>query len=313
MHFTKTGQMVSLLILGLGLAVNGYSQSFLTNGLVAYYPFNGNANDESGLGNNGTVFDAQLTTDRFNIFKHAYNFTNEIDSKISVADSVSLTAETNQTISLWFKYIEPFASHDESLLWKAEGTFPAYTGWWLDIDGFGDTYSLHFDRGTPTFFVTVKAILQYAQLQAWNHVAVVDRGNAIDLFLNGSLVNKTNTSASVRSTAPLIIGGSIHPVSGAYNRNIDDVRIYNRALSANEVGQLYEYESGPRIGLLKAVKPIFSGLSLGTNYQLQLSGDMNSWTNQGSPFTATNMSMVYPQYFDVENWGQLFFQLKATP
>ena len=43
------------------------AQSFLTNGLVAYYPFNGNANDASGNGNNGTVNGAILTQDRFGI------------------------------------------------------------------------------------------------------------------------------------------------------------------------------------------------------------------------------------------------------
>ena len=42
MNFTRIPYTVSLLIVGVGLAVNGYSQSFLTNGLLAYYPFNGN-------------------------------------------------------------------------------------------------------------------------------------------------------------------------------------------------------------------------------------------------------------------------------
>src|SRR6185369_14598806 len=52
---TKSVRTLALLIVGIGLAVNGYSQSFLTNGLVAYYPFNGNANDASGNVNNANV------------------------------------------------------------------------------------------------------------------------------------------------------------------------------------------------------------------------------------------------------------------
>jgi hypothetical protein len=64
-----------------------------------------------------------------------------------------------------------------------------------------------------------------------------------------------------------------------------------------------------QIGLIKAVKPSFSGLSVGTNYQLQVSGDLNTWTNQGAAFTATNASMIYPQYWDVANWNQFFFRL----
>jgi hypothetical protein len=70
---------------------------------------------------------------------------------------------------------------------------------------------------------------------------------------------------------------------------------------------------GPWITLLRAVKPSLSGLSLGTNYQLQVSGDLRTWTNQGSPFTATNTSMVYPQYWDVDNWAMLFFRVQSAP
>ncbi len=65
--------------------------------------------------------------------------------------------------------------------------------------------------------------------------------------------------------------------------------------------------------LIKAVKPSFSYLALGANYQLQVSGDPNSWTNQGSVFTATNTSMIYPQYWDVDNWDELFFRLQVAP
>jgi hypothetical protein len=71
--------------------------------------------------------------------------------------------------------------------------------------------------------------------------------------------------------------------------------------------------STPCIGLMKAVKPTFSDLWMGTNYQLQVSGDLISWTNQGSAFTPTNTTMIYPQYFDVSDWNQLFFRLQVAP
>ena len=74
MDLTKAARTIFLLIVGLGLAVNGYSQSFLTNGLVAYYPFNGNANDESGNGNNGLLIGAKPTTDRLGEANKAFLF-----------------------------------------------------------------------------------------------------------------------------------------------------------------------------------------------------------------------------------------------
>ena len=83
------------------------------------------------------------------------------------------------------------------------------------------------------------------------------------------------------------------------------------------VGQAYlddiTVEPLVRVDLTKAVKPTFSGLTLTTNYQLQISSDMNTWINYGSPFTATNTVMAYPQYWDVDDWGRLFFQLRMVP
>lgn len=85
----------------------------------------------------------------------------------------------------------------------------------------------------------------------------------------------------------------------------------NRIIHFNNRG-VYALSFGPTIGLIKAVKPSLSGLWLGTNYQLQVSSDLNDWTNQGSAFIATNTSMVYPQYWDVDNWSQLFFRLQVS-
>ena len=98
-----------------------------------------------------------------------------------------------------------------------------------------------------------------------------------------------------------------------FHGSLDDIRIYNRALSTNEVQQLYVYESQTIVTLRKAVKPAFSNLYLGTNYQLQVSADLSTWTNSGSPFTPTNSVMDYPQYFDVDNWNTLFFRLLLSP
>ena len=82
-------------------------------------------------------------------------------------------------------------------------------------------------------------------------------------------------------------------------------------------GQLFNIAWGPgplpNVSLLKAVKPSFSELWVGTNYQLQVSGNLSTWTNQGTPFTATNTSMVFPQYWDVANWNSLYFRLQVSP
>jgi hypothetical protein len=124
--------------------------------------------------------------------------------------------------------------------------------------------------------------------------------------------------ATYTGDEPLLIGapgygGGTGNEPDLMEGSLDDIRLYTRALSSNEVAQLYAIEAGPRVDLIKAVKPSFSYLTLGSNYQLQLSGDLSTWTNQGSAFTATNASMIYPQYWDVDNWNQLYFRLQVAP
>ncbi len=76
------------------IGVNGFSQ-IPTNCLVAWYPFNGNANDESGNGHNGTVNGAVLTTDRFGNPNHAYSFDG------ITANITNLTITNEKSISVW--------------------------------------------------------------------------------------------------------------------------------------------------------------------------------------------------------------------
>jgi hypothetical protein len=52
---------------------------------------------------------------------------------------------------------------------------------------------------------------------------------------------------------------------------------------------------------------------LGTNYQLQVSTDLSTWSNTGPVFTATNASAAYPQPFGTANWRSLFFRLVSAP
>jgi hypothetical protein len=74
-----------------------------TNGLVGWWGFNGNANDESGNGNNGTVNSATLTTDRFGNANKAYSF-DGVNDQINIPSSNSIANFPNgQSISFWMK------------------------------------------------------------------------------------------------------------------------------------------------------------------------------------------------------------------
>ena len=90
----------------IALSMNVFAQ-VPTNGLVGYWPFNGNANDESGNNNNGTVSGATLTTDRFGNANKAYSFDGTNDY-ISVLDNNSLDLTNQLTLSAWFFFAKIF-------------------------------------------------------------------------------------------------------------------------------------------------------------------------------------------------------------
>src|SRR5439155_13591662 len=103
MKVTRTVNTVSLLVCGFGLVGNALGQSFLTNGLVAYYLFSGNANDVSGNGNNGTIYGASLAPDRFGTPNSAYAFDGS-SSVIRVPDSPSLRITNDVTVTCWLNF-----------------------------------------------------------------------------------------------------------------------------------------------------------------------------------------------------------------
>lgn len=148
----------------------------------------------------------------------------------------------------------------------------------------------------------------------------VHRASATAVVSNGVVVNITVTDSGSAYTNPptvLIQGGGGTGASATAvvsNGFVTSITITGGGIGYTGTPSIYIYSPfGLQVGLLKAVKPSFTDLFLGTNYQLQVSGDMNTWTNQGSPFTATSPNMIYPQYWDVDNWNSLFFRLQVAP
>jgi hypothetical protein len=307
MNFTKILHVVSLLVVGLGLAVNVSAQPFLTNGLVAYYPFIWNANDASGNGNNASV---QGTYEYFT------NGTLQLigDGQLfySGGGYVALPNYGNLnsgfTISIW---VGGETDH-------GDGIYSEYYVW-FDNNAGSDVYIGQHNFGVENpNTANVDFPLTISNYTPWKQLVLVYSPTNSAAYLNGVATGSTNNvTVSPFPTVNSAVGrhwwdGGADS-SARMTVNVKNFRIYNRALCSNEVVQLYAIESGPTVNLIEALKPSFSSLYVGTNYQLQISGDMNTWTNYGAAFTATNSSMIFPQYFDVGNWNSLFFRLQVSP
>jgi probable HAF family extracellular repeat protein len=145
------------------------------------------------------------------------------------------------------------------------------------------------------------------------------RATASAVVSNGVVVNITVTDSGYGYTNPptvLIQGGGgtgATATTVVSNGFVISITITDGGIGYTNTPSIYIYSPfGLQVGLLKAVQPSFTDLFLGTNYQLQVSSDMSTWTNQGAPFTATNPALAYPQYWYVDDWNKLFFRLQIA-
>ncbi len=212
------------------------------SGLVAHYPFDGNANDTSGNGNNGTVYDAFFVGGKFG---SGIEVSGNYSSYVEVPHSDSLSPSQAVTISLWAKALSPSPAYS-SLIYKAGAPPTTCCGdrvysLWLRSDG-----GIHF-ASTPegaSNQVYCDSPGGLFGLNNFGHVAGVinTADHTMKIYVNGEQVQVcTNYGDKIRGGSyPLRIGGHFHTLGDQYNFDgvIDEVRIYNRALSQEEIWTL---------------------------------------------------------------------------
>ncbi|MCX6172223.1 MAG: T9SS type A sorting domain-containing protein [Flavobacterium sp.] len=214
-----------------------------TNGLMGYWPFCGNANDESGNGNNGTVNGATLTTDRFGSINNSYQFIENTDI-ISIANTTINPQDF--TISGWCKLNSPFVYTTFNILEVANIDYTTLGGFGLRMDqndnfyGQGK-YKVYAYAGLSGFGTLSSNSLDLNFTSNWNHFVVTKQNGIMTLYINNQLISSIPFTGQIDFTnAWLQIGNrqniNNNPLS---SRNIDDVGIWNRALTQEEITGLY--------------------------------------------------------------------------
>lgn len=224
-----------------------FATSYLSNGLVAYYPFNGNANDASGHGNNGTVYGATLTKDRFGKQNSAYKFDGTYDY-ILVPDRASLRLKTF-TIVAWVNPDYFFGGN--RIVEKGNSN-----SYWLDINPNNNTVIGFYD-GAYYDLISKNTIA----LNKWSFIVGTYDGALLKIYINGTLNNSRSISSQLyQSAQPLVIGWKYNGITADhYSGLMDDIRIYNRALSAKEIQLLADRPSDHKV----------AGKNIGWCYPLQ--------------------------------------------
>ena len=204
-------------------------------GLVAYYPFNGDAKDESGNGYDGTVNGATLAEDRFGNASSAYSF-DGIDDRIKITNSPPVANAQQLSVFAW--YFNRDTSDKPTLGMIAQSTTGNPEGWRLWTEGSKDLRaSIYTDGGHIDAATTLQS-----RHSEWVHFGFAFGGGKASVFENGVLVDQVETPGTKISNArfPDIEMGFVH--RWFYNGLLDDVRIYDRALQPGEVTTLYNQE-----------------------------------------------------------------------
>ena len=211
--------------------------------LIGWWPFNGNANDESGNGNHGTVNGATLTTDSSGKANSAYNF-DGINNFIKINTIPKLNNIDGLTISA---YILPLGTTGSRQFIVSRGYDYAAGSFFLCHESNQNSDKLRFSingYGTSNVLTTNPYKIPYSN---WQHIVAVKDNNSIKLFVNGLLTNTSSYSDQLFTNTDTLYFGVHHfenQTSGwfpyYFKGKMDNIAIYNRALSDQEIKQLYE-------------------------------------------------------------------------
>jgi hypothetical protein len=240
--------LIAVATLGLSAATVAQVPNYVpTNGLVGWWPFNGNANDESGNGNNGLVNGPSLTSDRFGNAGKAYSFSGQNGVDIQVPASPSLQPTAALSLSIWVR-VQNSSGWQNFVCKRYQYTTDPFNSYIIgEYSADGNQYNPNSNERyfggalTSNSLSSVGAIDgQNRSLNEWRNYTLTYNGQKIRLYHNGSIVSENDGSGPIQySNLPLFFG-----TTSLDNQNfigdLDDIALYNRALSQQEITALYQ-------------------------------------------------------------------------
>jgi len=227
----KTILIISLIAISL---INGFSQSVdLKNGLVAFYPFNGNANDESGNGNNGHTYNVSLSSDRNGKSNSAYYFNGDN----AYIDLGSFSYDYSITYAVWIKTTDSRITNPILSKRHSEQS---------------NSFTLLLNEGKAQSYVDAsnyaKGEVTYSKINDgnWHFIVATKNGSSYKIYVDGTYKTSFNESHSISSSNSLHLGhhgawdGSSNrrTYPGWFSGYLDDLRLYNRELNSSEIQAL---------------------------------------------------------------------------
>jgi len=259
----------------------------LNSGLVGHWTFDGpdmtsNVADRSGNGNDGRLVGQTATTTVRGVLGQALEFDGS-DDYVFVADDASLDFGTgNFTAGLWVKTTTS-ARQTALSKFQYDGTGTSEQGFYIDVLASGTTRAAFESNGGDSYrIVNGTATMNDGR---WHHIVLVrDAQNIANLYEDGVFISSNSltsgTVTTIDTTNSLGIGyqadqgQAMNAFDVNFTGSIDDVRIYNRVLSAGEISRLYDLGQTTHINK-----------TLDSNPDLN-SGLVGHWTFDGKDMTS---------------------------
>jgi hypothetical protein len=248
-----------------------------TTGLVGWWPFNGNANDESGNGNNCTIYNSPTLCPDRNLVSNSAYFLNGTNNWINT-NSAFLQTSNPHSISIWWQTTDstktnqtlfntnPHTLENFAFHYSSSSNTPPYGlafGMGNGLSGNGSWNVMHPDNGQITTPPT-RGI--------WHHAVWVKDASLIwKFYFDGNLIHTFNSNINTGSQlADLRFGAENagYPTGGAnFKGNLDDIGVWNRALDSCEIKDLYFGSLGNCCNISVSTQPINQSVNISNNAQ----------------------------------------------
>lgn len=203
------------------------------NSLIGWWPLNGNANDMSSGGNNGTIIGATPAVGQGGQSGTAFSF----DGASGYIDTNHVYDVPNFTFTIWVNQTKN-GTYQTPLSEARDCCGTGYHGFELKTSytGNNSSFVVWQSDGTTHNGVAGPTI----SLNTWIFFAGSYDGNTLSFYKDGSLVGTTSSPGTIGTpTTTLKIGRMGVSSAGWFGGSIDDVRVYNRVLTASEIATLY--------------------------------------------------------------------------
>ncbi len=230
-----------------------------TDGLVGYWPFNGNANDESGNGNDGVVNGAILTIDRFGNPNSAYKFDGE-DDYIGIGD---LLFSNQISISVWAKLEDLNVDYTLVGKWGNTREFILY----MDVGNGGKSWRAVIGD-SETNLIATSVDDNSAISGEWQHIVMTYNGDTLKTFVNGSEMQIQNGGNGLLNGVNEIGIGvdASNYLQRFFKGEMDDIAMFDRVLNEEEIQALYLGNFFPSSSLLcESIYCVGENVGIGTD------------------------------------------------